>query len=74
MSEKRIIMPEAGADDLHTDFADGGTRPLRFDDFIGQRPVCENLKVFIQPNKQYILPKTFKDASNVSTPYALSHF
>ena len=48
MSEKRIIMPEAGADDLHTDFADGGTRPLRFDDFIGQRPVCENLKVFIQ--------------------------
>lgn len=48
MNEKRVIMPEAGADDLHTDFADGGTRPLRFDDFIGQRNVCENLKVFIQ--------------------------
>ena len=48
MSEKRVVMPEASADDLDADFANGGTRPLRFDDFIGQRPVCDNLKVFIQ--------------------------
>ena len=48
MSEKRVVMPEASADDLDADFANGGTRPLRFDDFIGQRPVCDNLKVFIE--------------------------
>ena len=48
MSEERVIMPEASADDHQADFANGGTRPLRFDDFIGQRPVCDNLKVFIQ--------------------------
>ena len=48
MSEKRVVMPEASADDLDADLTNGGTRPLRFDDFIGQRPVCENLKVFIQ--------------------------
>ena len=48
MSEKRVVMPEASADDLDADFANDGTRPLRFDDFIGQRPVCDNLKVFIQ--------------------------
>ena len=48
MSEERVIMPEASADDRQADSANGGTRPLRFDDFIGQRPVCDNLKVFIQ--------------------------
>ena len=48
MSEKRVVMPEASADDLDADLTNGGTRPLRFDDFIGQRPVCDNLKVFIQ--------------------------
>ncbi|MBB54527.1 MAG: Holliday junction branch migration DNA helicase RuvB [Magnetovibrio sp.] len=48
MSEKRVVMPEASDDDLDADFANDGTRPLRFDDFIGQRPVCDNLKVFIQ--------------------------
>ena len=48
MSEERVIMPEASADDHQADFANGGTRPLRFDDFIGQRTVCDNLKVFIQ--------------------------
>ena len=48
MSEKRVVMPEASADDLDADLTNGGTRPMRFDDFIGQRPVCDNLKVFIQ--------------------------
>ena len=48
MSEGRIINPEASADDHQADFADGGIRPLSFDDFIGQRSVCENLRVFIQ--------------------------
>jgi len=48
MSEERVITPKASADDYQADFADGGIRPLNFDDFIGQRPGCDNLKVFIQ--------------------------
>ena len=48
MSEERVITLEASPDDHQADFVDGGFRPLNFDDFIGQRPVCDNLKVFIQ--------------------------
>ncbi len=48
MDDDRVLTPEISADDQRVDFAEGGTRPLSFDDFIGQRPVCDNLKVFIQ--------------------------
>jgi len=47
MTDDRIITPDAQTGDGDVDFKDGGTRPLRFDDFIGQAQTCENLKVFI---------------------------
>ena len=48
MKEDRVVTPEANASDLSADFADGAIRPMRFEDFIGQRAVCENLKIFIK--------------------------
>ena len=47
MAEDRIVAPEANSSDQNSDVVDGAIRPLRFDDFIGQRAVCENLKIFI---------------------------
>jgi len=44
----RLVTPEelkSGDDPVHQDVT---IRPLKFDDFIGQRPVCENLDIFIQ--------------------------
>ena len=43
MSEERIIAPEAAADDA----PDTGLRPRKLDAFIGQRQVCDNLRVFV---------------------------
>ena len=48
MNKDRMLTPESIVEDQHADFADGGLRPLRFADFVGQQAVCENLKVFIQ--------------------------
>ena len=48
MKEDRVVTPEANASDLSADLADGAIRPMRFDDFIGQQAVCENLKIFIK--------------------------
>ena len=48
MKEDRVVAPESNASDLSADFADGAIRPMRFDDFIGQQAVCENLKIFIK--------------------------
>ena len=42
----RMVAPEEGSHD--NDFADTGTRPLRFSEFVGQQQVCDNLKVFIE--------------------------
>jgi Holliday junction DNA helicase RuvB len=44
MTADRIIATQ------HTDsdVPDVGLRPQRLDDFVGQRPVCDNLKVFIE--------------------------
>ncbi|MBI3112942.1 MAG: Holliday junction branch migration DNA helicase RuvB [Rhodospirillales bacterium] len=39
----RVVTPAAGNDDT----AEAGLRPTRFDDFVGQDQVCENLRVFI---------------------------
>jgi len=44
----RLVGPKElsnGDDPVHQDAT---IRPLKFDDFIGQRPVCENLDIFIQ--------------------------
>ena len=43
MSEDRIIAPEEARDDV----PDTGLRPRNLDAFIGQRQVCDNLRVFI---------------------------
>ncbi len=45
--QDRIIAPHATDGEQDGDFADIGTRPRALDDFIGQRQVRENLKVFI---------------------------
>ena len=42
----RVVSPEMGSQE--NDFADTGTRPLSFSEFVGQKQVCDNLKVFIQ--------------------------
>ncbi|MDH5748229.1 MAG: Holliday junction branch migration DNA helicase RuvB [Rhodospirillales bacterium] len=47
MSKDRIVTPEEDSGD----FADGGLRPMSFDDFIGQQQVCGNLRVFIEAAK-----------------------
>ena len=47
MNKDRMLTPESIVEDQHADFADGGLRPLRFADFVGQQAVCENLKVFV---------------------------
>jgi len=52
MADDRVVAPDVNPEDRQADFADGGTRPLSFDDFIGQRPVCENLNIFIQAARQ----------------------
>ena len=47
MKSDRTPMSRSKPVDEPVDFPDRGPRPLTFDDFIGQRPVCENLKIFI---------------------------
>lgn len=42
MNDPRLVAPEAAPGDLET-----GLRPTSLDDFVGQREVCANLKVFI---------------------------
>jgi Holliday junction DNA helicase RuvB len=45
---KRIIEPEQNADDCRFDRS---LRPVRFDDFVGQNKIKENLRVFIDAAK-----------------------
>ncbi len=40
----RLITPDASVDDV----GDAQTRPQTLDDFAGQRPVCDNLRVFVE--------------------------
>jgi Holliday junction DNA helicase RuvB len=44
MNEERVLAAEFGADDA----AESTLRPSRLDDFIGQRQVCDNLRIFVQ--------------------------
>ncbi|MHA1597984.1 MAG: Holliday junction branch migration DNA helicase RuvB [Alphaproteobacteria bacterium] len=43
MSDERVIQPQESGDDM-----DAGLRPQVLDDFVGQRQVCDNLKVFVE--------------------------
>ena len=43
-NSERLIAPAASVDDV----GDAQTRPQTLDDFTGQRPVCENLRVFVE--------------------------
>ena len=45
--QDRVIAPHVSEEDQEGDFVEIGTRPRALDDFIGQRQVRENLKVFI---------------------------
>jgi Holliday junction DNA helicase RuvB len=45
---ERIIEPEQNDDDFQLDKS---LRPLRFDDFVGQDRIKENLQVFIEAAK-----------------------
>lgn len=42
MTRERVVSPLPVAEDV-----EASVRPLRLDDFVGQRTVCDNLKVFI---------------------------
>jgi len=44
----RLLSPQQLGGNEETSLQDSGIRPLKFDDFIGQRPVCENLDIFIR--------------------------
>ena len=44
MDEERLINPDAGVDDV----ADAQTRPQTLVEFVGQRSVCDNLRVFVE--------------------------
>ena len=49
MAEERLITPQkiAGDEELYT-----GLRPQSLDDFVGQKLLCENLRVFIEASKK----------------------
>ena len=49
MAENRIITPQkiAGDEELYT-----GLRPQTLDDFVGQKSLCDNLRVFIEAAKK----------------------
>ncbi len=44
MDEERLINPDTGVDDV----ADAQTRPQTLVEFVGQRSVCDNLRVFVE--------------------------
>ncbi len=49
MSSEEVVRPRKQTDDVDLDVS---LRPSRFDDFVGQRKMVENLKVFIEAAKQ----------------------
>ncbi len=48
VADERVIAPQLG----DADRGEGSLRPLALDEFIGQRQVCDNLKVFIGAAKE----------------------
>ena len=51
MIEERIVSPQKQIDDENANGAPINLRPQCLDDFVGQKMVCENLKVFIDAAK-----------------------
>ncbi len=52
MMEERLVTPTKTAEDEQAQNAPVSLRPQSLDDFVGQRAVCENLKVFIEAAKK----------------------
>lgn len=48
MIDERIVSPQRTEADEQEASAPVSLRPTSLDDFVGQRQVCENLKVFIE--------------------------
>src|SRR5258707_1161995 len=48
MSEKRVVAPERKDEDA----GESSFRPLSFDEFVGQKPIRDNLRVFIAAAQQ----------------------
>ncbi|MDR1694934.1 MAG: Holliday junction branch migration DNA helicase RuvB [Lactobacillaceae bacterium] len=51
MKEQRIVSPKEHPDDERDINAPINLRPVSLDEFVGQRQVCENLKIFINAAK-----------------------
>lgn len=52
MKEERIVSPKANPEDERDINTPVNLRPTCLDEFVGQHPVCENLKVFISAAKK----------------------
>lgn len=52
MQEERLVSPRKTAEDEAGANAPVSLRPSCLDDFVGQRSVCDNLKIFIEAAKQ----------------------
>lgn len=52
MIDERLVSPQKTNDDEATAGMPVSLRPEKLEDFVGQRPVCENLKVFIEAAKK----------------------
>ena len=52
MMEERLVTPAKTAEDEQAQNTPVSLRPQSLDDFVGQRAVCENLKVFIEAAKK----------------------
>ena len=52
MIDERIVSPQRTEADEQEASAPVSLRPTSLDDFVGQRQVCENLKVFIEAAKK----------------------
>jgi len=51
MQENRLISPNQNPDDTQSPTVDKALRPLRFDDFTGQKTLVENLRTFVEAAK-----------------------
>ena len=54
MAENRLITPQklAGDEELYT-----GLRPQCFADFVGQKAICDNLRVFVDAARNRAEPR-----------------
>lgn len=52
MEDERLVSPRKTAEDENGINAPVNLRPTSLSDFVGQKQVCENLKIFIEAAKQ----------------------